>query len=416
MSEGHSGEGSNSGRKNNYADYAPMPTRGFIGVPCEGVTNNNYGNFLPTPSLATGKNYDKKSSQMGYFEQMQWDIDHACFIASCTYGSSGHPNVEKLRCFRDGVLSKSWLGRKFITSYYSGLGLRAAVLIQKRLPWLLPILKMVFDWAIPKLPQGKPFTVVSAIHPVPKEIFRLSWEPIVSQMKDFLEKEAQKRDSEELMIPLSGGVDSCTVAALCRLTRLRVTALTVAADGFVRSKDVRDAKNFCAYFGISHEIANLSSVFKLIAASDFPDTNHLIMAFRNSVIKEFAEVRNAVLVGGANKTERYSGLYCRNSIVGDIFPLELFKTQVYQLAAFLGVPGYILEKPSHSGMEGSEEDTFWGLGYERFDWLTFLIERGDDFNSITQSTGASIKILEAIQRQMKHAKVFFSFPDFQLKT
>jgi NAD+ synthetase len=415
MSEGRN-KGSEGGGSSNFADYAPVPTRGYISVPCAGTQNSNFANLLPMPTTSGAMDVSgKKASGMGYFEQFNWDIDHACFVASCIYGNPCHPNVKKLQQFRDRVLLKSWLGRKFIPGYYSGLGLRAALLIQKRLPWLLPILKMLFDWTIPKLPQGQQFTV-SAIHPVPKEIFRLPWEQVVSQMKDFLENEAQKRDSDELMIPLSGGVDSCTVAALCRLTRLRVTALTVAADGFVRSEDVRDAKNFCAYFGISHEIANLSSVFRLIAASNFPDTNHLIMAFRNSVIKEFAEVRNAVLVDGANKTERYSGLYCRNSIIGDIFPLELFKTQVYQLAAFLGVPGYILEKPSHSGMEESKEDTFWGLGYQRFDWLAFLIERGDDFDSIVQSTGATIEILEAIQRQMKHAKVFFSFPDFQLKS
>jgi NAD+ synthase len=403
MSEGGRSSGGGESGKNCYADYAPTPTRGYRSDPT-------------IPRTGGDMRGEKVEYKMGYFEQMEYDVNHACFVASCVYGSINHPKVEKLRRFRDEVLSKWWLGRKFIASYYSGSGLRLALFIQKKTPRLIPCLKKVFDWVIPHLPQEKSFRKITIPDSMPIEIFDLPWEKVVSQMKNFLEEEVKKRDSEELLVPLSGGVDSCTAAALCRLTNLRVTAITAAAEGYIRKEDVKDAENFCAHFGISHEIIDLSSVFKGISSFDFPQTDHLMMAFRNSVIKEYAEARGAVLIGGANKTERYSGLYCRNSIIGDIFPLELFKTQVYQLAAFLGVPGYILEKPSHSGMMGTEEDNFWGLGYRYFDWLSFLIERGDNFNSIIKTTHASIEILEAIQKQMKHAKVFFSFPDFKYQT
>lgn len=402
MPEGRSGEG--TGGNKSFADYAPTPTRGFKSGP---IIQETIG----------GVPFETEKIKMGYFEQLQYDIDHACFIASSVYGDIDHPNVERLRCFRDGVLSKWWLGRKFISSYYSGMGLRLAIFIQTRNPRLIPFLRKLFDWIIPKLrlPQMRHRHAISIPDYVPVEIFHLPWERVACQMADFLKREAQKRGSEELLVPLSGGVDSCTTATLCRLTHLRVTAITVAADGYIREEDIKDAKNFCAHFSIPHEIVDLSSVFRGIHSFNFPETDHLMMAFRNSVIKEYAEVRGAVLIGGANKTERYSGLYCRNSIVGDIFPLELFKTQVYQLAAFLGVPRNILEKPSHSGMKGSEDDTFWGLGYRYFDWLAFLIERGDSFESIVDTTGTPLEILEAIQKQMQHAKIFFSFPDFEYK-
>jgi|GEM_PF-3475735 len=395
MSEGHSGEG-----KSSYADYAPTPTSGFIGVPDEGAKNS-----WNRPCTLDGFPVTMGGSRLE---------DH-CFVATCVYGDIDHPNVERLRCFRDGFLSKWWLGRKFISSYYSGMGLRLALLIQNRISWLIPLLKRLFDWAIPKLPQSSQFSFALMSDSVPDEIFDLPWPQVVSQIVIFLEKEAQKRDSRELIVPLSGGVDSCTVAALCRLTKLRVTAVTVAGEGFIREDDVRDAKHFCAYLGIRHEIIDLTKIFREIISLDLPEKIHLIMAFRSSVIKEYAEERNAVLVGGANKTERFSGLYCRNSIIGDIFPLEFFKTQIYQLAAFLGVPGYILGKASHGGIEGSEEDSFWGLGHRYFDWLAALIERGERFQSISQASGAPIELLETIQRQMKHAETFFSFPSFQLK-
>lgn len=42
-----------------------------------------------------------------------------CYIATMAYGSYEHPQVLKLRLFRDNVLSKSSLGRSFITFYYA---------------------------------------------------------------------------------------------------------------------------------------------------------------------------------------------------------------------------------------------------------------------------------------------------------
>ena len=42
----------------------------------------------------------------------------ACFIATATYGDISHPNVDFLRQYRDQVLDKYWIGRRFITVYY----------------------------------------------------------------------------------------------------------------------------------------------------------------------------------------------------------------------------------------------------------------------------------------------------------
>ena len=41
-----------------------------------------------------------------------------CFIATAVYGNKMAPQVVTLRGFRDNVLKKSYLGRKFVTVYY----------------------------------------------------------------------------------------------------------------------------------------------------------------------------------------------------------------------------------------------------------------------------------------------------------
>jgi len=52
-------------------------------------------------------------------DMMAWEAHQAgaCFIATAVYGDYDHPQVKKLRTFRDQVLMKSPAGRKFVRWY-----------------------------------------------------------------------------------------------------------------------------------------------------------------------------------------------------------------------------------------------------------------------------------------------------------
>lgn len=51
-----------------------------------------------------------------------------CFVATACYGDSNHPSVVTIRAYRDNVLCRSALGRRFI-EWYNETGPRIAVLI-----------------------------------------------------------------------------------------------------------------------------------------------------------------------------------------------------------------------------------------------------------------------------------------------
>ena len=53
-------------------------------------------------------------------DSMAWEAHQAgaCFIATAVYGDYDHPQVRKLRAFRDHVLMKSRAGRRFVHWYY----------------------------------------------------------------------------------------------------------------------------------------------------------------------------------------------------------------------------------------------------------------------------------------------------------
>jgi NAD+ synthetase len=99
----------------------------------------------------------------------------------------------------------------------------------------------------------------------------------------------------------------------------------------------------------------------------------------------------ALPVGTGNKTERLLGYFTWHADDSPpINPLgDLFKTQVWQLAKHLGVPGVIVSKPASADLiEGQTDEGDFGIVYAEADeilnWLVSgyspsnLVERGFD--------------------------------------
>ena len=73
--------------------------------------------------LGSSKHYDRNGRQVGYSYDSGHSSSHysgegGCYIATCVYGTYDCPQLWTLRRFRDEVLSKYKLGRKFIRFYY----------------------------------------------------------------------------------------------------------------------------------------------------------------------------------------------------------------------------------------------------------------------------------------------------------
>jgi hypothetical protein len=74
------------------------------------------GNFTPL-------NLAKSAKMQEYLESVGGSCGKTsgggCYVATCVYGSYDCPEVWTLRRFRDGKLSASWFGRRFIRIYYA---------------------------------------------------------------------------------------------------------------------------------------------------------------------------------------------------------------------------------------------------------------------------------------------------------
>lgn len=83
----------------------------------------------------------------------------------------------------------------------------------------------------------------------------------------------------------------------------------------------------------------------------------------------YGELQNKMVVGAANKTEHMIWYFVQQGCdsVSDIMPImNLYKTQVIQLAEYLGLPKQIIEKKPTGG-------TLWNITDEEAIWLSYKI-------------------------------------------
>lgn len=91
---------------------------------------------------------------------------------------------------------------------------------------------------------------------------------------------------------------------------------------------------------------------------------------RMMVLYDLAKKLNAIVCGTENKSEYYLGYFTRfGDAASDFEPIaHLYKTQVYQLAKYLGVPKEFIDKTPTAGLwPGQTDEGEFGFTYKEAD-------------------------------------------------
>jgi NAD+ synthase len=119
----------------------------------------------------------------------------------------------------------------------------------------------------------------------------------------------------------------------------------------------------------------VNEYLQIIAASNFKQRS------RMSVLYYHAESLHYAVIGTPNKHEVEQGFFVKYGDGGaDVMPIgDLYKTQVYQLAGYLGVPEEIINRiPTTDtySAEQSQREFFYQLPFEEMDLLWYGWENG----------------------------------------
>jgi NAD+ synthase len=129
-----------------------------------------------------------------------------------------------------------------------------------------------------------------------------------------------------------------------------------------------------------------SEYLQTVAASNFKQRSRMAMLYYHAESKHFA------VVGTANRNEHDQGFFVKFGDGGaDVQPIvHLFKTQVYRLAAFLGVPEEITRRAPTSdtyAAGSTQEEFFFRLPFATMDLLWSAQERNVPIEDVARESG-----------------------------
>jgi len=203
-------------------------------------------------------------------------------------------------------------------------------------------------------------------------------ETLVQKLCVWMEDKVNEAKAKGMVFGLSGGLDSAVVAALSiRIFPQNTLAIIIPCHSI--EADINDALDFVNKFNISCKIIDISKVYDpfIHLLNDKENEGSFKLAeanikprLRMTTLYYFANRLNYLVVGTGNKSELMIGYFTKYGDGGaDILPLSnLLKSQVRELAEYLGIPKKIINKPPSAGLwKGQTDEKEIGISYKQLD-------------------------------------------------
>jgi len=277
-----------------------------------------------------------------------------------------------------------------------------------------------------------------------KAKMKIDPEKVALSLGNFIREYTDKLEREGVILGLSGGIDSAVIAALCvRALGSKKTFALIMPEKDSKKEHTKDALNFAQELGIKAKLVDITpyleelGVYKLFpldkllslgklkgalvrkayhfyerktgklpfleSLSGFKDKKYnSYLAKGNAYYRAkhrlrmillylYAELENRLVVGAANKSEYKIGYFVKHGCddATDIMPLlNLYKTQVRELAHYLNIPARIIEKPpSPDVMPGfaDDDEEVLRISYKKMDLILLALEKGWEVSDIVKT-------------------------------
>jgi len=247
-------------------------------------------------------------------------------------------------------------------------------------------------------------------------ILDLDWQDAVTRIKRFISNYVVQSDVKGVLVGLSGGIDSCTVAALSALAigGKRVLGLMLPEEETYNAKDIKHAKLVAEKFSLKTKMIDITPTLKTFYMSipDFDPASNLCKGnlkarTRMIYLYYYANKFNMIVCGSSDKSETMMGYFTKwGDVAADISPImDLYKTQVRKLAIHMGIPKTVIAKPSSPALwPGQLAEKELGIKYELLDLILYRLEHFMSAEDIAKQLGIEKKTVESIKRRWLSAE------------
>ncbi|HXY87528.1 MAG TPA: NAD+ synthase [Candidatus Acidoferrales bacterium] len=238
------------------------------------------------------------------------------------------------------------------------------------------------------------------------------------KITDFIKNTVDAAAAKGATVAMSGGVDSSLVARLAHDV-VDVKALILPELGVTPQEDIFHAIAIAETYGIPYKLVKINNIINCINTAkgllelSGTENQKVIIAnvkARARMILSYAvaNAENRIVLGTGNRTELRVGYFTKYGDGGvDILPIgSLYKTHVYQLAAYLALPDYIIKKAPSAGLwVGQTDEEELGISYNDLDKILVGLDERRSVEQIARDLDINkSKVTEVYDRvlQSKH--------------
>jgi NAD+ synthase len=218
-------------------------------------------------------------------------------------------------------------------------------------------------------------------------ILNMNMADVETRVKRFIKSYVDNSGAKGIILGMSGGIDSNTIAALSAsaIGGDKVLGLMLPEKETYDLKDIEDAKAVAEKFSIQTQVCEitpaLEGFYKSIPIFDPAEKlckGNIKARTRMIYIYYHANKLNRIVCGSSDKSETMMGYFTKwGDVAADIAPImDLYKTQVRKLAEHIGIPSELALKPSTPALWSNQSaEGELGIKYEVLDLILFGLER-----------------------------------------
>jgi len=243
------------------------------------------------------------------------------------------------------------------------------------------------------------------------DILKLDLPSVETRIKQFIRNYVQKSGANGVVLGVSGGVDSSTTAAIAALALdgQAVLGIMLPEEETYSVADAQHAKLIARKFGFQLEAVDISPVLRsyfqslpIYDGSDKLSKGNLKARTRMVCLYYYANRLNKLVCGSSDKSETMIGYFTKwGDASADLSPImDLYKTQVRQLALHIGIPKEIATKPSTPALwPGHLAEEELGIKYKTLDLILFGLEHFMTTEDIAEQLNTPIKIVAGVKKR-----------------